>query len=82
MWKSGEKGLLAYSVSAYFDNRFGVKLVMINLVSKKRSRNDDLGQLAKRVIGSVDLSSNPNWRSMEKINVWLKTLRKEYDFGN
>ncbi len=53
---------------------------VLSLVLEKK-REDDLNQLAKRVIGSVDLSSNPNWRSRKKMDKWLKDLRGEWERG-
>lgn len=37
-----------------------------------------LRELARRVVGTVDLEKHPGWRTKEKVNAWAKNLRNQW----
>lgn len=61
------------SMSQYL-RRAALLRVMAEKEEEKRLNN-----LANLVVGSVDLNDHPEWKNKEKLNKWLKELRKEWD---
>lgn len=44
------------------------------------SHNKPTGEeLAKRLIGSIDLKKHPEWSTRQKINKWVRDQRAEWD---
>lgn len=52
------------------------KAAMLRLLLED-NKKQDLSQIAKKYIGSIDLSKNPNWSTEAKVEKWLRDIREE-----
>lgn len=53
------------------------KAAMIRVLVEDQGK-EDLGRVAKRVIGSIDLKKHPVWKSKSGIYKWSRKIRKEW----
>lgn len=53
------------------------KAALISIMLEK-DKKESLSNLAKRVVGSLKNSSNPNWKDKESIYKWSRQIREEW----